>query len=234
MQASCIRATEGVERASVVSSASSSSSSSLSSVGALAAKSSPSSAAVFVVGQKITAKVGTVSCVARRSPATQAKITHTCFALQWKKFYPGTVARVNADSSYDLVFDDGDKRRQVPAASMRPVGQSPPPSSSQSESAGDESQCQSAASSLADPGAGGKFRAPDGASFATKKEYRKYMVDNFFSFKDKSGETLMKKPGEINGQSFDIRDVKDCTLMVLDHSAQILMVSGASFALVPE
>ena len=134
---------------------------------------------------------------------------------------------MNADSSYDLVFEDGDKRSQVPAASMRPVGTST--ASSQSEPARGASHAQSAASSLAVPGGAGKFKAPDGTSFATKKEYRKYMVDNFFSFKDKSGETLMKKPGEINGQSFDIRNVKDCTLMVLDHSAQILMVSGASF-----
>ena len=40
-------------------------------------------------------------------------------------------------------------------------------------------------------------------------------------FKGKSGETLVKRAGDINGIEFKIQDLQDCKVFLLDHSAQI-------------
>lgn len=42
-----------------------------------------------------------------------------------------------------------------------------------------------------------------------------------FMFKDKKGEVLVKKSGDINGIDFMIKDLEDCTVILLDHTAQI-------------
>lgn len=42
-----------------------------------------------------------------------------------------------------------------------------------------------------------------------------------FMFKDKTGEELIKKPGDINGIDFMIRNLTDCTVYLLDHTAQV-------------
>ena len=45
------------------------------------------------------------------------------------------------------------------------------------------------------------FKTPDGKEFATRAEWRDYMVSTFFSFKNKINEEspLEKKPGDIDG-----------------------------------
>lgn len=41
-----------------------------------------------------------------------------------------------------------------------------------------------------------------------------------FRFIEKTGEhELIKKPGQINGLDFQIRDLTDCTVYILDHTA---------------
>ena len=40
-------------------------------------------------------------------------------------------------------------------------------------------------------------------------------------FKGKSGETLVKRAGDINGIEFKIQDLQDCKVFLLDHTAQI-------------
>ena len=49
------------------------------------------------------------------------------------------------------------------------------------------------------------FKTPDGKEFATRKEWREYMLSVFYSFKNKQDETapLIKLPGEIDGQAFE-------------------------------
>ena len=42
-----------------------------------------------------------------------------------------------------------------------------------------------------------------------------------FTFANKEGETLTKLPGDINGIQFMIKDLQDCTVYLLDHSAQV-------------
>ena len=42
-----------------------------------------------------------------------------------------------------------------------------------------------------------------------------------FMFRQKKGELLVKRPGDINGIDFMIKDLEDCTVVLLDHTAQI-------------
>ena len=44
-----------------------------------------------------------------------------------------------------------------------------------------------------------QYRAPDGTGFNDRAAYRRYMFETCFTFKNKSGEKLMKLPGEIDG-----------------------------------
>jgi protein XRP2 len=40
-----------------------------------------------------------------------------------------------------------------------------------------------------------------------------------YMFRDKTGEVLIKKPGDINGIDFMIRNLTDCTVYILDYTA---------------
>jgi protein XRP2 len=65
------------------------------------------------------------------------------------------------------------------------------------------------------------FKTPDGKEFATRTEWRDYMMETFYSFKNKNNETLMKKPGDVDGQGFDIADCDGSTLIVMDNCEQV-------------
>lgn len=67
------------------------------------------------------------------------------------------------------------------------------------------------------------FKAPDGKEFATRVEWRDYMMATFYSFKNKvdTAEPFIKLPGSIEGQMFDIADCSNVTLAVLDQSEQV-------------
>jgi protein XRP2 len=52
-----------------------------------------------------------------------------------------------------------------------------------------------------------------------------------FQFISRTGETLMKKPGDINGIQFKIKDLKDCTVYILDHTAQVSFIFSFDYDL---
>ena len=56
------------------------------------------------------------------------------------------------------------------------------------------------------------YTATDGTQFETKREYAKYEMATQYTFKDKVGEKLMKLPGSIQGQPFDVADLDKCKL----------------------
>lgn len=70
---------------------------------------------------------------------------------------------------------------------------------------------------------GPKFKATDGKEFDTRAEWRDYMMATFYSFKNKKdvAEPLIKKPGEIAGQVFDIADCEGCTMVIMDNCEQV-------------
>eukprot|EP01038_Epipyxis_sp_PR26KG_P014276 gene14276-19153_t len=74
------------------------------------------------------------------------------------------------------------------------------------------------------------FKTPDGKEFSTRTEWRDYMMANFYTFKNKVNESnpLIKSPGDIEGQVFDIADCENSTLVVMDHTEQVQidMVKG--------
>lgn len=42
-----------------------------------------------------------------------------------------------------------------------------------------------------------------------------------YEFRQREGEQLEKRPGEIDGLAFRMMDLKDCTVSLLDHVAQV-------------
>ena len=44
------------------------------------------------------------------------------------------------------------------------------------------------------------FSCPDGKTFDNRKDWKKYMFETFYQFSGKSKETLVKNPGDIEGQ----------------------------------
>ena len=54
-------------------------------------------------------------------------------------------------------------------------------------------------------------------SIAAKKKLNR----EDYMFRDKTGEELIKKPGQVNGLDFQIRNLTDCTVYLLDTTAQV-------------
>ena len=52
-----------------------------------------------------------------------------------------------------------------------------------------------------------------------KKEEKKKLKKEDFMFQKKKGELLVKKPGDVDGNAFMIKDLEDCTVVILDHIA---------------
>ena len=44
-----------------------------------------------------------------------------------------------------------------------------------------------------------------------------------FMFRDKESETLWKRPGDINGMDFMVRNLENCIVHIFDHTAQIIV-----------
>jgi hypothetical protein len=67
------------------------------------------------------------------------------------------------------------------------------------------------------------FKVQDGIEFESKSEWRKYMIETYYSVKNKIDEKhpIVKHPGTINGQSFDIADCSGCRIVVLDQTEQV-------------
>nr|CCA26427.1 conserved hypothetical protein [Albugo laibachii Nc14] len=65
------------------------------------------------------------------------------------------------------------------------------------------------------------FTASDGTQFKDRNEWRKYEFETNYTFRNKAQETLIKGPGSICGQPFDVSDLKDCVVMLLDHTDQV-------------
>lgn len=65
------------------------------------------------------------------------------------------------------------------------------------------------------------FTASDGKTFEDRAAWRIYEFELTYTFRNKTNETLMKLPGQIEGQPFDVSDLEGCTVMLLDHINQV-------------
>jgi len=52
---------------------------------------------------------------------------------------------------------------------------------------------------------------------------RKRLNPRDFEFKNKTGEKLFKRPGEINGITFTLDGLTDCDIVLADHCGQVTM-----------
>lgn len=68
-----------------------------------------------------------------------------------------------------------------------------------------------------------KWTAPDGKGFNDKHAYRRHMFATVYSFSKKTGETLVKLPGQVEGQQFGMSDLTGCTALLCDHSDTVLV-----------
>ena len=56
---------------------------------------------------------------------------------------------------------------------------------------------------------------PAGLSIGAKKKFNR----SDFILKQKQNETLIRRPGQLNGLDFAIKDLTGCTVIILDHTA---------------
>ena len=67
------------------------------------------------------------------------------------------------------------------------------------------------------------FKVQDGKEFATKAEWRTYMIETYYSVRNRRDEKnpIIKQPGSISGQTFDISDCSNCRIVIMDNTEQI-------------
>ena len=120
----------------------------------------------------------------------------------WSKAYDGVVKKVKSRILLHVLFDDGTEDKFIKWSWV--VGN------------------QNLTVDIGGGGAKAKYTAPDGKGFQKQGEYRKYMMDKFYSFKSMTGrKDLVKAPGSVNGQPFELKDLVDCEAQVLCWSSTV-------------
>jgi len=67
-----------------------------------------------------------------------------------------------------------------------------------------------------------EFLAPDGRAFDSKIALEEYLLANgFLEFSGESGCVLVKSAGEINGESFSLNGLSNCTVVLMDVMGQL-------------
>ncbi|GAB9477222.1 hypothetical protein Gpo141_00014284 [Globisporangium polare] len=65
------------------------------------------------------------------------------------------------------------------------------------------------------------FTASDGTTFEDRNAWRKYEFETNYTFRNAQKQTLVKAPGKIGGQPFDLSDLSDCEVLLLDQCDQV-------------
>jgi protein XRP2 len=65
------------------------------------------------------------------------------------------------------------------------------------------------------------FTASDGTTFDDRNAWRKYEFETNYTFRNQKQQTLVKAPGKISGQPFDLSDLDDCEVLLLDQCDQV-------------
>ena len=66
-----------------------------------------------------------------------------------------------------------------------------------------------------------KYTSSDGTVFTDRALYKKHEMELQYTIRGKSNTTLIKNPGSVNGQPFDIIDCKNCSISILDNCDQV-------------
>jgi len=136
--------------------------------------------------------------VLRKGKAIKAKLPN------WSQPYNGVVQGVNKDGTVHVKFEDGDEMKYLQKKWI----------------IGGESMVVEKTQT-----ANGGFTAPDGTKFTDRSKYRKYLMKTMFTFEKKSGQkgenALVKAPGSVNGEPFDILDLDDCEAAMCGWASQV-------------
>ncbi|TMW65813.1 hypothetical protein Poli38472_003578 [Pythium oligandrum] len=65
------------------------------------------------------------------------------------------------------------------------------------------------------------FVASDGTKFEDRNAWRRYEFETNYTFRNRTNETLIKTPGKISGQPFDLSDLENCEVQLLDQIDQV-------------
>lgn len=65
------------------------------------------------------------------------------------------------------------------------------------------------------------FVASDGTKFEDRAAWRRYEFETNYTFRNKKSEKLIKLPGKISGQPFDLSDLDQCEVILLDQCDQV-------------
>ena len=72
---------------------------------------------------------------------------------------------------------------------------------------------------------GVEFTASDGSTFRDRNAYRSHVMQTEFTFQKETGRrgprALVKQPGTVNGEPFDLKDLDDCEAAVLGWMSQV-------------
>ena len=136
--------------------------------------------------------------VLKKGKAIKAKLPN------WQKPYNGVVQGVNKDGTVHVKFEDGDEMKYLQKKWI----------------IGGENMILEKIQT-----AGGGYVAPDGTKFTDRSKYRKYLMKTMFTFEKKTGQkgpnALIKAPGSVNGEPFDILDLDDCEAAMCGWASQV-------------
>ena len=65
------------------------------------------------------------------------------------------------------------------------------------------------------------FTASDGKTFSSREDYRRYEMELRYTIKEQSDASIVRQDGDIEGQPFDIMDIKNSTIVLMDHMDQV-------------
>ncbi|KAG5191022.1 tubulin binding cofactor C-domain-containing protein [Tribonema minus] len=65
------------------------------------------------------------------------------------------------------------------------------------------------------------FTATDGTVFTDRKAWRKHEFETQYTFRNAVDQTLIKLPGAVQGQPFDLSDLSRCEVQLLDASDMV-------------
>ena len=137
--------------------------------------------------------------VLRKGKVIQAKLPN------WSKPYNGEVMGVNTDGTIHVKFEDGDEMKYLQKKWV--IG-------------GDKMTVQQSGGNNS-----GGFTAPDGTKFTDRNKYRQYVMKTEFTFEKLTGkrgtDALVKAPGSVNGEPFDMIDLDDCEAAMLGWASQV-------------
>ncbi len=126
----------------------------------------------------------------------------------WSKMYPGKILSEKPNNKFEIEFEDGD-RQCIKKYLIKLVG-APAPAPVDVQASGSQNPA-------------GGYVARDGSVFATEREYLKHLAkQGWFECRDLKDGTIVRKPGEMYEQMFEMCKLTNCEIQILDNCNQVI------------